>query len=87
MNYWVLAILLIIGGIDVYLAVTKQRTISQGYQYFFPTAIDWGIFAAGIVLMCWVKGKHPELDDRLVIVIMAFFGHVVASNRERYGER
>jgi hypothetical protein len=84
MNYIVLTILLIIGAIDAFLALTHQRTMSQALQMLFPTAIDIGIFVAGLVVICLWKWIQPELDFSIAVVISGFWGHIWFPNQERY---
>lgn len=85
MNYIILVILLIIGGLDVFLSATGQRTISQAYQMIFPTFIDIIIFTTGLVALCVWHHFRPELDFSLAVVMAGFWGHVTFPNKERYG--
>jgi len=84
MNYIILAILLIIGGYDLYLAIRDRTTLSQAYQKLFPTWIDIIFFTAGLIGLCYWKDKMPELDFRLMVVMAGFWGHITFPNKERY---
>lgn len=83
MNYIILILLIIIGLYDLYLVVRKHPTLSQRYQRLLPTWADMIVFG----LMMWtLLAHHPWMDWRLKVVMAGIIGHIVWSNRERYGE-
>lgn len=84
MNYIILTVLIIIGTIDVFLACTHQRTISQALQMLFPTWVDVCIFVAGLVILSVWKWLTPELDFSIAVWIAGFWGHIWFPNQERY---
>ena len=83
MNYVVIALLVVVGIYDIYLAVKKHPTISQQYQALFPTWMD--MIICGLVMYTLIA-HHPWLDWRLKVLIAGIIGHVVWSNSERYGK-
>lgn len=85
MNYVLIAIGIAILVFDGWLELSGRDTISRAYQRLLKTKWDWVVFGAGMVFVCWFM---PDwIDKRVLAVYAAFFGHVVISNRERYGEK
>ena len=83
MNYIIAGVLIVIGLIDVFLSVTKQRTISQALQMLFPTPIDIAICVAGWVLLL-VWNYITPIDKTNLVIISGFWGHIWWPNKERY---
>ena len=83
MNYIVLILLIAVGVYDLYLVAKKHSTLSQQYQKLLPLWIDVAFF--WVVLYSLLTGCM-WMDWRLKVTIMGIIGHVVWSNRERYGK-
>ncbi len=80
MNYLILAILILIGGYDVYLSIKKHPTLSQQYQKLLPTWQDVIVLAFLLAGLCFMPEIHPALR----IWMGGILGHIVWPNKERY---
>lgn len=69
----VLIILIAIGLFDVYLVMTKHRTISQRYHNLFPQWVDLTIMIASLVVIWWFFGGAETFTPVMLGVTM---GHL-----------
>ena len=83
MNYIVLILLIATGVYDLYLVAKDHPTLSQQYQKLLPGWADMIVF--GLILWTLLVG-HMWMDWRLKVVMAGIIGHIVWSNRERYGK-